>query len=191
MGFDFRALGEQVFANRLLGAEQVQKVVKSCVLVHGRRVKSRLALAIPLSRTRSARGTNRLSRDRLGADMKLLAISAALAFLTLSGCSSGGYETPSMDEHGRYVIHMTAGSKFLPLTAHVPLNATVVWINDGGIHDVTADDGSWSSDNPAPEGLGRKMSAGDEYARTFPKGGTFNYHCDIHHGTMKGILTVG
>lgn len=117
--------------------------------------------------------------------MKLLVVLAALAALTLAGCSGSGGDgsVPEQDAQGRYVIHMTANNRFTPADAKVPTGATVVWVNDGGVHDVTAHDDSWKSP--------RFMQEGTSYERRFTSPGTYEYHCDLHASQgMTGTLIV-
>ena len=126
--------------------------------------------------------------------MKPLAFAATLllAAVLLSGCSGGGGgpAEPEKDAQGRYVIKMTAGNQFIPMDAKVPAGAKVVWVNEGGVHDVTAADRSWSSDDTLPK-LGSTSSA-KEYERTFDAAGTVQYVCKLHESTgMKGTLRVG
>ena len=122
----------------------------------------------------------------------LLAAVLTLSTLALAGCSGGGTATPSMDAEGRYVIHLTASNRFSPANAEVPANATVVFVNDGGVHDVSAKDGSWSSDDLAGGGLGHKMQPGESYVRTFGGAGDVEYVCKLHSSQgMKGTLHVG
>ena len=120
--------------------------------------------------------------------MKALLAIALLGTLALAGCSgSGGDATvPAQDGDGNYVIHMTASNKFTPMVAKVPVGATVKWVGDGGIHDVTAHDDSWSSDDE-----GSKLQAGDSYTHTFTAAGEVDYHCQLHASAgMKGTIVV-
>lgn len=117
--------------------------------------------------------------------MKALLALALLSLLALAGCSgSGGGVVPDQDDEGRYVIHLTAGSKFSPMEAKVPVGATVVWVHDGGApHDVQGD--GFTSGSPGG------MREGDEFEHTFNEAGTYSYVCDIHQGSgMKGTLVV-
>ena len=50
----------------------------------------------------------------------------------------------------------------------------------GTTHNITADDGGFSSGNLAP---------GSTFQRTFALAGSYAYHCSIHP-TMKGTVTV-
>lgn len=112
----------------------------------------------------------------------VLALLAAM--LLLAGCTKPGEgSTPEQDAQGRYVIHMTANNKYTPADAKVPVGATVLWIVDGGVHDVTAHDDSWKSP--------RFMSAGDTYERTFTSAGDYEYHCELHKSAgMAATLHV-
>lgn len=122
--------------------------------------------------------------------MKTLLVALLLSSLLLAGCSgpggSGSGQAPQQDSEGRYVIHMTAGNKFSPANAQVPVNATVVWEHDGGApHDVQAEDGSFSS------GKAGGLTSGMEWERTFTEPGTYEYSCHVHKGSgMTGTLTV-
>jgi plastocyanin len=120
--------------------------------------------------------------------MKAVLVALLLSSVLLAGCSgSGGARVPEQDGEGRYVIHMSAGNKFVPANAQVPAGATVVWVHDGGApHDVQAEDRSFSS---GPAG---GLTSGEEWAHTFNQTGTFTYYCHVHHGSgMSATLTVG
>ena len=55
-----------------------------------------------------------------------------------------------------------------------------VYGSSGTTHNITADDGGYSSGNLAP---------GATFQRTFMVAGSYAYHCSIHP-TMKGTVTV-
>lgn len=120
--------------------------------------------------------------------MKALAAVALLSLVLLAGCGApAGPATPTTDAEGRYVIDMTAGNKFSPSSAKVPIGSVVVWEHKGGApHDVQAYDGSFSS---GPIG---GLTEGEEFAHQFNETGTFSYFCHVHEGSgMKATLTVG
>ena len=123
--------------------------------------------------------------------MKLLVAATLLAALALAGCSgSGGAQVPDQDSDGNYVVHLSVNNKFTPMVAKVPAGATILWVNDGGVHDVTAHDGSWSSDDD-DTGLGHKRAEGDEFAKQFAEPGEYDYHCQLHSSSgMKGTIVV-
>jgi len=59
---------------------------------------------------------------------------------------------------------------------------TVIWTNEGQVpHTVTADDGSFDSE---------ELNPGDTYIVTFLGSGTVSYYCEIHP-EMVGSVTVG
>ena len=113
-----------------------------------------------------------------------VALALLAATLLLAGCTKPGEgSTPERDDQGRYVIHMTANNRFTPMEAKVPVGATVIWVIDGGVHDVTAHDDSWKSP--------RFMSAGTTYEHTFTTEGEVDYHCELHSSNgMTGTLHV-
>ncbi|HJS26965.1 MAG TPA: PLDc N-terminal domain-containing protein [Actinomycetota bacterium] len=75
---------------------------------------------------------------------------------------------------------------FGPRVVRVPVGGTVEWTNVGRArHNVTADDGSYASDDLEP---------GDGFVRTFTTEGAFPYFCSLH-GTpgagMSGVVLAG
>lgn len=115
--------------------------------------------------------------------MKAVLGLLAIALL-LAGCAKPSEgSVPEQDEQGRYVIHMTANNRFTPAEAKVPVGATVIWVNDAGVHDVTAHDDSFRSP--------RTMTAGRTYQHTFAAEGDYEYHCDLHSSAgMTGTIHV-
>ncbi|MDQ3964659.1 MAG: right-handed parallel beta-helix repeat-containing protein [Actinomycetota bacterium] len=78
-------------------------------------------------------------------------------------------------------------NRFSPQEVHIDPGDTVVWTNQGArVHDVTADDRSFKS-----EDLGR----GESYSHTFPDEGFYYYHCSFHGSRKKvgmwGVVVVG
>lgn len=70
---------------------------------------------------------------------------------------------------------------FNPASATVAVGATVTWENqDGMIHNVIADDGSFKSPD---------LGFGKTFSFTFQKAGTYTYSCHIHPA-MKGTVVV-
>jgi plastocyanin len=71
--------------------------------------------------------------------------------------------------------------KYDPKQVTVKPGDTVVWTNqDNNDHTVTADDGSFSSEN---------LGGGDKFRHTFDKKGKYPYHCK-YHPRMKAIVLV-
>jgi plastocyanin len=70
---------------------------------------------------------------------------------------------------------------FNPGTIEVAVGTTVTWTNqDSATHTVTADDGSFDSNN---------LATSATFSQTFSTAGTFTYHCKIHT-SMKATVTV-
>lgn len=71
---------------------------------------------------------------------------------------------------------------FKPAKISVKLGAEVTWTfeDKGTSHNVTAEDGSFRSDNLA-EGA---------FAHRFEKAGSFSYICTIHPNQMRGTVDV-
>ena len=124
-----------------------------------------------------------------------------LAAAALAGC--GSYTAPTTPTGGGMQsgtsISIVLGAQnkgtaaFTPNPVSVSLASTrglVEWVNNdqtGGVyggngttHNITADDGSFTSGNLAP---------GATFGETFTVAGTYPYHCSIHP-TMKGTVTV-
>jgi len=73
------------------------------------------------------------------------------------------------------------GFAFGPADITVPAGTTVTWTNnDSAPHTVTADDGSFGSEN---------LATGDTFSFTFGTPGTYTYHCNIHP-SMTATITV-
>lgn len=74
-----------------------------------------------------------------------------------------------------------SGFAFSPADLTVHVGDTVTWTNaDSAVHTVTADDGSFASEN---------LNKGGTFSFTFSKDGTFSYYC-ANHASMKGTITV-
>lgn len=77
-------------------------------------------------------------------------------------------------------------NEFTPGTLHIKPGQTVTWVNNGqAVHTVTADDGSFNSQNVQP---------GAEYRRTFTVPGRYPYYCELHGAAggygMSGVIIV-
>lgn len=117
-----------------------------------------------------------------------------LVGLPLAGCAddvpTASVVTP-LEQDGKFVIHLVSGNVFLPANATIPAGATVVWIADAGMHDVTegrmGENGTWGSDLE----LQGKMTRGARYERTFNETGLVEFRCLMHEGVgMVGTLNV-
>ena len=75
---------------------------------------------------------------------------------------------------------------FVPQDITVPVGTRVAWVNDGGRHQIIADDGAFKS---------RLLSkAREQFVYQFRRPGVFPYHCYLHGGRdgkgMAGVVTV-
>jgi len=75
---------------------------------------------------------------------------------------------------------------FHPDTLHVPVGATVTWVNcetpPQEPHTTTSDTaGIWSSVD---------LNPGDRFSHTFATPGSFPYHCIPHQAFMRGEIVV-
>lgn len=124
----------------------------------------------------------------------LWALALAVLPLALAGCGEPGV-VPDQDAEGRYVVRLTADNRFVPMDIRVPAGATVLWVVEGGFHDVSADDGSFTSAKGRPldsQGFPTLMGPGETFEHTFTGEGKWIYWCHTHHEDgMKGIVRVG
>lgn len=122
--------------------------------------------------------------------MKAAALAALLALVpfALAGCNGGddGPVVPRQDSEGRYVVEMTASNRFDPDHFQVPANATVVFENRAGAHDVqVSGPETFSSGEPA------RLAAGKEFEIRVTKPGRYEFRCNAHHAQgMYGEFTV-
>lgn len=120
-------------------------------------------------------------------------LRAVVIALTISpGVMGAGYGTPQQPagiglSSGVEVPVEVRDNEFLPAALRVAPGTTVVWRNIGrAVHDVTADDASWSSHDLVP---------GAEFRFTFLRPGVYRYFC-VPHGFragrgMAGVVLVG
>jgi plastocyanin len=120
----------------------------------------------------------------------VLAITALLLALTLTGCSApstsstGGSSSSGSSSGGAApsaVQVVLQNIAIQPANVTVAVGGTVTWANQDSVtHNLTDDAGSWSSGALAP---------GKSFSHTFTAAGTFPYHCIIHP-SMTGQITV-
>ena len=88
-----------------------------------------------------------------------------------------------------------SGTTFSPASIQIEAGDTVRWINDGGFHNVVADDGSFKCSDLceiAPnDGNGLPSSSWNVIEITFNNIGIFDYFCEVHVGLgMTGSVEV-
>ena len=76
--------------------------------------------------------------------------------------------------------------QFVPQDITVPVGTRVAWVNDGGRHQIVADDDSFKSQ--------QLTTAQQKFVYQFRRPGVFPYHCYFHGGLggkgMSGVVTV-
>ena len=77
-------------------------------------------------------------------------------------------------------VTSTPDGAFLPRTVTIRVGDTVRWTNVDGLHNVVADDGTWTSGPPAV--------APWTFSRTFTTAGTFGYYCNLHGSPGVGMF---
>jgi plastocyanin len=70
---------------------------------------------------------------------------------------------------------------FEPKEITIAAGSEVEWADEGGRHQVIADDGSFKSE---------VMAAGGHFKFKFEKAGRFAYHCMFHSHDMTGVVIV-
>ncbi len=125
--------------------------------------------------------------------MKSLLMVALFATVAFAGCSSApvddciksnDFVTPHQDADGNYIVCMLGENQFAPAKAEVPVGATVVWINKGGVHNTVSDDDLWRSEITSGDG-------GVNHMQTFAEAGDYDYHCQPHQSLgMVGTIRV-
>jgi plastocyanin len=100
------------------------------------------------------------------------------AFLLAAALAAGAVQAAT---HDVSVVNFA----FSPRNLTIEAGDTVRWTNEGGVHNVVADDGSFGND---------LSSAGWVFTVTFDEAGAFPYFCEAHGGPdgagMSGRITV-
>ena len=116
------------------------------------------------------------------AALTLLAAAGALVV----GCGGGNNSSGSRPTTGEAGTPASGTAvtidnfAFTPATLNVKMGQQVTWTNKQDVeHTVTADGGTF--DHPMPPNA--------TFSFTFPKAGSFAYHCRIHP-SMKGTVVV-
>src|SRR4051794_17987183 len=96
-----------------------------------------------------------------------------IAFGLVTGLSLAS--APALADPPGRTVDATPDNAFFPATVTVLPGTTVTWQNQGGIHNVKFDDGSFeqpSDSQPTPWKVSRR----------FNRQGVFRYYCEIHGG---------
>jgi plastocyanin len=118
-------------------------------------------------------------------------VAVALALLAAWAC--GTVKSPT-EPQGTPRTVMVSNFQFSPRELTVHAGDTVTWVNQGGFHNVTADDGSFRCAEGCSGAAGDPSSAAWTFTRTFTAVGRKAYYCEVHGGPggsgMSGVITV-
>lgn len=92
-----------------------------------------------------------------------------------------------------HTVRATPNNRFEPSQLTIQVGDTVVWMNDGGLHNVAANDDSFrcAQGCDGAGGDGDPSSAPWSFSRTFGAPGLVDYHCEVHVGLgMTGRIEV-
>lgn len=120
--------------------------------------------------------------------MRRMRTRGALLVLTLALLSAPAARAANKTVH-------VGGSALIYTPSSVTIQAgdSVTWVNDGGFHNVAADDHSFRCANgcDGAGGDGSPSSSAWTATRTFNQAGTFGYHCEVHGPNgMTGTVVV-
>jgi len=112
----------------------------------------------------------------------LLLVGAA----TVGAWLSVGTGTAAAQQKAAPVTVAIQVLQFVPQDITVPVGTRVAWLNDGGRHQIVADDGAFKSQ--------QLTTAQQKFVYQFRRPGVFPYHCFFHGGAggkgMAGVVTV-
>lgn len=124
----------------------------------------------------------------------LLVVAFAIALPSCGGSSTpAAPDNPGAPSTGTLVITANPNNTFSPASLTINAGDTVTFRNNGGNHNVTADDGSFRCANgcDGQGGNGNPSTAAWSFTMTFNTSGVVSYHCQPHLAVgMRGTITV-
>ena len=130
-------------------------------------------------------------RVRFSVRLAGLLTVAAVAFPTCSS-SSDAPTSPSGPVQSA-TVNLLDNNTFSPSTVTIVPGGTVTFVNLGGEHNVTADDGSFRCANGCDGSGGNGTPATNAWSVTitFPDAGSVPYNCEVHVAEgMTGTVIV-
>ena len=110
---------------------------------------------------------------------------AAVTLMARNGLARTGVTQDAAKADGDVVSVKVSNFSFDPKEVTVTVGTTVDWLDQGGRHTVTADDGSFKS---------ATMVSGDHFKYRFDHPGVYRYYCSFHGSPggkdMAGSVTV-
>ena len=125
--------------------------------------------------------------------MESVAAFLAMLGLTLAVLACGTVKNPT-EPQGTPRTVTVSNFQFTPRELTVHPGDTVTFVNQGGFHNVTADDGSFRCAEGCGGTAGDPSSAAWSFTRTFNVMGRQPFYCEVHGGPggsgMSGVITV-
>lgn len=120
-----------------------------------------------------------------------LALGGVVLLVAL-GC--GTVKSPTEPQGTNNAVAAT-NFQFTPSQLTIHVGETVTWTNQGGFHNVVADDGSFRCAAGCDGNGGNGSPASSwTFSRTFTTPGTVRYYCEVHGGRggagMSGTILV-
>lgn len=123
------------------------------------------------------------------------AIRSALVSVALLLAACGSVKSPTEPQGGGHSVAVS-NFQFTPSQLTVAVGDTVTWTNDGGFHNVAADDASFRCAEGCDRegGDGAPSAAAWSFTRTFTTPGVVRYYCEVHGAPggsgMSGTIVV-
>ncbi len=124
-------------------------------------------------------------------------VTAVTLIVTAAACNSSNPSAPDNpgggDPGATITIMANANNTFSPANVTINAGDTVTFRNNGGNHNVAADNGSFRCANgcDGQGGNGNPSTASWSFTITFGEAGVVTYNCEVHVGLgMRGTITV-
>jgi plastocyanin len=123
----------------------------------------------------------------------LFAAGGTSLLLILATLACGTVKNPT-EPQGVARTVTVSNFQFAPRELTVHPGDTVTWVNQGGFHNVAADDGSFRCAEGCAGTAGDPSAAAWTFTQTFTAVGRRQYYCEVHGGPggsgMSGVITV-
>lgn len=111
---------------------------------------------------------------------------AVLSALLLAGQGAAQGSAPAPRQLTAQTLVQLVGTTFDPTPVEIDAGDSVEWQNSGGLHNVVADDGSFTSGDPSSDWT--------SFSHLFSAPGIYAYHCAVHGAAggsgMAGVVVV-
>lgn len=87
-----------------------------------------------------------------------------------------------------FTVTANSSMSFTPQHLTIQAGDTVTFHNNGGLHNVAADDGSFRCANTCSDNGGSPSGAAWNFTLQFDQPGTIGYHCEVHGAPGSGMF---